>query len=147
MSPTTPQLPATVRTFTQLLSSTRRGEAPRLARLLTTGELSAWNVPEDVAERAEKIVAELAANAVFQGRVHGRDFRLGLTLDASASTLRIEVTDARGDRFPGARPDAVPDAETWRGLVLLAALADRWGSKPYPPSGKTVWSEVDTCPR
>lgn len=91
MSSETRRLPATVRHFTQLLSSTRRGA--RLARLLATGALQTWDVPPAVAERAEHIVAELAANAVFHGRVRGRDFRLGLTLDPAAGTLRAEVTD------------------------------------------------------
>lgn len=145
MNPTadaaTAQLPATVRTFKQLLSSTRRGA--RLARLLTVGELHAWEVPPDVTERAEHIVAELVANALFHGRVRGRDFRLGLALDTAAGTLRIEVTDARGERLPGRRTDAGPDAESGRGLLLIGALADRWGVEPYPPSGKTVWTETD----
>ena len=141
MTPTAPQLPATVRTFTQLLSSTRRGA--RLARLLTAGELHTWEVAPDVAERAEHIVAELAANAFFHGRVRGRDFRLDLTLDTAADTLRIELTDARGDRFPGHRPNADPDSESGRGILLVTALADRWGTSLFVPSGKTVWAEVD----
>ncbi|GGO54749.1 ATP-binding protein [Streptomyces daqingensis] len=144
MTPSAPQLPATVRTFTQLLSSTRRGA--RLARLLTAGELAAWEVAPDVAERAEQIVAELAANAFFHGRVRGRDFRLDLALDTSAGTLRVEVTDARGDRFPGHRPNAEPDAESGRGILLVAALADRWGTSLYVPGGKTVWAELDSGP-
>jgi hypothetical protein len=28
------------------------------------------------------------------------------------------------------------------GLLLVAAFADRWGTDPYPPGGKTVWAEV-----
>jgi anti-sigma regulatory factor (Ser/Thr protein kinase) len=144
MTPSAPQLPVTVRTFTQLLSSTRRGA--RLARLLTAGELAAWEVAPDVAERAEQIVAELAANAFFHGRVRGRDFRLDLALDTSAGTLRVEVTDARGDRFPGHRPNADPDAESGRGILLVGALADRWGTSLYAPGGKTVWAELDSGP-
>lgn len=140
MTTSAPQLPATVRTFTQLLSSTRRGA--RLARLLTAGELHAREVAPDVAERAEQIVAELAANAFFQGRVPGRDFRLDL--DTPAGTLHIEVTDARGDRFPGHRPNAGPDAESGRGILLVTALADRWGTSLFGPGGKTVWAEMNT---
>jgi anti-sigma regulatory factor (Ser/Thr protein kinase) len=45
------------------------------------------------------VVAEPASNAVLHGRVRGRDFRLRLTLRAD-HTLRVEVTDARGDRVP-----------------------------------------------
>jgi hypothetical protein len=33
------------------------------------------------------------------------------------------------------------DTESGRGLLLVAALADRWGVEPYPPGGKAVWAE------
>ncbi|MFD3626334.1 ATP-binding protein [Streptomyces sp. NPDC058698] len=144
MSTTTPQLPAAARTFTQQLSSTRRGA--RLARLLTYEQLRTWQVSLGVTDRAEQIVAELAANAALHGRVQGRDFRLALTHDPAAGVLRIAVTDACGDRFPSSVADVVtasPDAESGRGLLIVAALADRWGSQPYPPGGKTVWAECD----
>ncbi|MFD7553930.1 ATP-binding protein [Streptomyces sp. NPDC059835] len=139
MNSASPQLGTSPSTFTQLLSSTRRGA--RLARLLAVTELRSWGMPPCVTERAEQIVAELAANAVFHGRVQGRDFRLGLTLAPTPLTHRIEVTDARGDRMPALPQPA--HAETGLGLLLVAALADRWGVVPYPPSGKTVWAEVE----
>ncbi|GAA1915765.1 ATP-binding protein [Streptantibioticus ferralitis] len=132
--------PSTARRFTVLLSPTRRGA--RLARLLTVEQLRTWEVPFDIADRAEQIVAELAANAALHGRVRGRDFRVELVLDAASSTLRIEVTDARGDRMPSPVHVTDPDGESGRGLLLVAALADRWGTQPHPPGGKTVWAEV-----
>lgn len=97
-----------------------------------------------VTERAEQIVAELAANAALHGRVNGRDFRLTLTLDATASLLRIAVTDARDERLPSPPADCgpSPDSESGRGLLLVTALADRWGVEPYPPGGKTIWAEL-----
>ncbi|MFB7194057.1 ATP-binding protein [Streptomyces sp. NPDC056240] len=129
------------RTFVQQLSSTPRGA--RLARLLTVTELRSWHVLPDLTERAELVVAELAANAVLHGRVPGRDFRLALAYAPPAQRLRIEVTDARGDRQP-----RVPAHETsaieagGRGLLLVAALADRWDCVPYPPSGKSVRADL-----
>ncbi|GHE94429.1 ATP-binding protein [Streptomyces griseoluteus] len=145
MNATTPQLRPIVRNFAQCLSSTRRGA--RLARLLAYEQLRAWEVSPSVTECAEQIVAELAANAALHGRVRGRDFRLTLVLNhLAAGILRIAVTDARGDRLPTAVTDfaTAPDSESGRGLLLVAALADRWGAEPYPPGGKTVWAELDT---
>ncbi|MFI5569379.1 ATP-binding protein [Streptomyces sp. NPDC051740] len=141
MSTTTPQLPAAARTFTQQFSSTRRGA--RLARLLAYEQLRTWQVSPGVTDRAERIVAELAANAALHGHVQGRDFRLTLTHTPAAGALRIAVTDARGDRFPSPVTDFVTplDAESGRGLLIVTALADRWGTEPYPPGGKTVWAE------
>ncbi|MFG3632425.1 hypothetical protein [Streptomyces huasconensis] len=80
-----------------------------------------------VSERAEQIVAELAANAALPGRANGRDFRLALTLDTTAGVLRIAVTDARGDHLPSPPEDCgMPlDTESGRGRLLITALADR----------------------
>ncbi|MFF1375775.1 ATP-binding protein [Streptomyces sp. NPDC058308] len=127
--------------FTILLSATRRGA--RLARLLTREQLHSWEHPS---ETAEQIVAELANNAVLHGHVPGRSFRLALTLSA-ANTLRIEVTDARADRSPPLHPrHPSPAAESGRGLLLVEALAARWGTDlgalPLSPC-KTIWAEVD----
>ena len=145
MNATLPQPPGTVATFAQLLSSTRRGA--RLARLLATTQLRAWDVSPEVTERAEQIVAELAANAALHGRVQGRDFRLALTLDATTGLLRIAVTDAKGGQLPVVRTESATYGETGRGLLLVTTLADRWGTEPHPPGGKTVWVEVDHRPR
>ncbi|MDT0380405.1 ATP-binding protein [Streptomyces sp. DSM 42041] len=136
-----PTVPA--RTFTQLFSSTRRGA--RLARRFTAHQLDTWGLPygSDLSHTAALLVAELAANAVLHGRVGGRDFRLTLTLEAAG--LRIEVTDTRCERLPtgGRRPPA-DDAESGRGMLLVEALADRWGVRTGPFPLKTVWAELST---
>ncbi|GHD88964.1 hypothetical protein GCM10010508_27150 [Streptomyces naganishii JCM 4654] len=91
-------------------------------------------------------MSELTANAVRHGRVPGRDFHLLLRLSAPARTVRIEVTDARTERTPP-EPGALsaPGAEDarGRGLLLVAALAARWGwcLRPGGGPGKTVWAE------
>ncbi|MEU1575382.1 ATP-binding protein [Streptomyces collinus] len=124
-----------IRNLSLLLSPTPRGA--RLARLLAAEQLRSWGLRLDPAEH---IVAELATNAATHGRVPGRDFRL--TLYVVGGTLRIEVTDTRGDRLPHPTRPA-PDATTGRGLLVVAALADRWGVTPGPHPRKTVWAEVD----
>ncbi|WP_371648254.1 ATP-binding protein [Streptomyces mirabilis] len=98
---------------------------------------------DEVAATASLLIAELTANAALHGRVRGRHARLALTLTAGA--LRIEVTDARGDRLPEPAPgrdgDGDGDGESGRGLLLVASLADAWGCEPHHPGGKTVWAE------
>ncbi|GAA2659046.1 ATP-binding protein [Streptomyces vastus] len=145
MNATAPQLTSSVRTFAQRLSSTRRGA--RLARLLAAEELRTWPASPTVTERAEQIIAELAANAALHGRVQGRDFKLTLTLDEATGVVRIEATDTRGEKLPALPQEPQPDDESGRGLLLIAALADRWGTEPYPPSGKIVWAEVSEAIR
>ncbi|MFE5023544.1 ATP-binding protein [Streptomyces sp. NPDC056656] len=114
-------------TFTIRLSATRRGA--RLGRRLTVQQLLDWARPF---ETAEQLVAELANNAITHGHVPGRDFRPTLTL-TPAGTLRIEVTDARGDAMP---------REPGYGLLLVEALAGAWGTRLGPPPTKTVWAEL-----
>ncbi|MFK4224071.1 ATP-binding protein [Streptomyces sp. NPDC019890] len=123
--------------FTQRFTATRQGA--RLARHLAVHQLDGWGVPygSGLSDSAALIVAELAANAVTHARVRGRDFELRLAL--TATTLRIEVSDARGDREPEpSRPAS--DSETGRGIQLVEALAATWGTKDRV-IGKTVWAE------
>ncbi|MEU9173654.1 ATP-binding protein [Streptomyces sp. NPDC048420] len=125
--------------LTQRLSATPRGA--RLARRLTATQLTVWGHPHDseANDTAQHLVAELAANAVTHGRVPGRDFELRL-LRLPGSTLRIEVSDPRGDRrlrFVTGEPDG----EHGRGLILVTLLADTWGVTERDV-GKTVWAEI-----
>ncbi|WCN02691.1 ATP-binding protein [Streptomyces sp. M92] len=132
------ELPTSVRNFSVQLSPTPRGA--RLARLLATEQLRSWGLPLDP---ARQLVAELASNAAAHGRVPGRDFRL--TLYVVGATLRIEVTDTRGEELPRPQTPA-PDAESGRGLLLVEALADRWGVTEERFPRKTVWAELPCTP-
>lgn len=78
----------------------------------------------------------------------GRDFELRLRLDPTKAALRIEVSDARGERLPdGPTETDTPietDGEGGRGLLLVAALSLAWGVTERAV-GKTVWAELP-CP-
>ncbi|MEV7996501.1 ATP-binding protein [Streptomyces sp. NPDC086077] len=128
------ELDTPVRNFSVQLSSTPRGA--RLARLLAVEQLRSWGVPLDP---GRQIVAELAVNAATHGKVRGRDFRL--TLYVVGDILRVEVTDTRSERLPQPEVPA-PDAESGRGLLLVGALADRWGVAEGRFPRKTVWAEL-----
>ncbi|WP_432054707.1 ATP-binding protein [Streptomyces sp. bgisy022] len=134
MNQRTAEAAAPVRNFSVRLSSTPHGA--HRARRLGAARLRDWGLPEDP---ARQIIAELAVNAATHGRVAGRDFRL--TLYVVGTTLRIEVTDTRGDRLPQPQPPS-PEAESGRGLLLVDALADRWGVSEGRFPRKTVWAEL-----
>ncbi|MEE4491536.1 ATP-binding protein [Streptomyces sp. BE230] len=70
--------------------------------------------------------------------MRGRLFRVHLIL--TATTLRIEVSDPRGERLPGLREAGADDCYG-RGLLIVARLADRWGIEPRTV-GKTVFAEL-----
>ncbi|MFE3409017.1 ATP-binding protein [Streptomyces mirabilis] len=127
-----------VRTFTQLFSSTPRGA--RLARRLVANRMDVWGFAYDseASEDVSLVVAELAANAVRHGSVRGRSFRVRLVL--RDGVVRVEVADGRTERLPVLRE---PDGEGGRGLVLVAALAERWGVEPrIGMAHKVVWAEL-----
>ncbi|WP_256256265.1 ATP-binding protein [Streptomyces sp. MUSC 14] len=128
------------REFAMRFTSTPRGA--RLARRLVSHRLDEWGHPYagPANETLTLIAAELVANAVRHGHVPGRDFHLRLT--GAGTTLRLEVSDTRTERLPELR---APQGEGGRGLLLVEALADKWGVTPRQP-GKSVWAEVWLSP-
>ncbi len=117
----------------------------RLARELAALWLSGGTATRAVTGDALQVVAELAANAAVHGRVPGRFFLLTLRLTSADSVLRIEATDTRPDRLP--TPQTPPtDSESGRGLLIVKALAARWGVTEGPTPRKTVWAELDLAP-
>ncbi|MFD2685105.1 ATP-binding protein [Streptomyces phyllanthi] len=151
---TSTELPLQVGHFAMRFSSTPRGV--RLARRMCGERLAAWDVPygSDAHDAVILITAELCANAVRHGHVPGRDFHVRLAIETPATastavtaTVRVEVTDTRAERLPVLTPgptDSPDDHRTsGRGLLLVEALADRWGWTPRTDDGpgKTVWAE------
>ncbi|GED85705.1 ATP-binding protein [Streptomyces sp. 6-11-2] len=131
------------RHFTAQFASTPRGA--RVARRLAVRRMEEWGYPpaSDASRTIALVVGELAANAVRHGRVPGHGFALSLALDTKTDVIRVEVADAASaKRPPVTAPSAHPDGESGRGLLLVDALAVRWGWTPRDPVGKTVWAEV-----
>ncbi|MGP4001920.1 ATP-binding protein [Streptomyces sp. 8N706] len=145
------RLPAPPGTFAMSFTSSRRGA--RLARRLAVQRLDEWGLPYDssASQAVALLVGELVANAVLHGHVPGRDFRLCLLAhpvggDRRPETVRIEVSDARGEARPVLGGEE-PGEEGSRGLLLVDALASKWGVTDRS-IGKTVWCEYDVpaCP-
>ncbi|WP_031083344.1 ATP-binding protein [Streptomyces sp. NRRL WC-3549] len=129
-------------TFELRFSSTPRGA--RLARRLASHRVHEWGhrYGSEVNDTVSLVVGELAANAVTHGLVPGRDVLLRLSR-AAGGRLRVEVGDTRGERLPAPPADPPGDAETGRGLLLVAALAEEWGVVPREGApGKTVWASL-----
>jgi anti-sigma regulatory factor (Ser/Thr protein kinase) len=103
------------------------------ARAFVEATLAAWDL-EDLVDTATLLTSELATNAILHART---PFRLSILLDGD---LTIEVADGSPDQ--PAADQADPGAERGRGLQVLNALADRWGTRPEA-EGKTVWFSLD----
>lgn len=104
----------------------------RAARLVTEWGYAA--LAGDVA----LVVSELMTNALLHGSLRDRLIRVRIGITATA--LRVEVSDPRGEREPSPR-EATGEDQFGRGLLLVGALADDWGVRPRTGVGKTVWAE------
>ena len=89
-----------------------------------------------LAEDVEAVTSELVANAVRHAQAKTVDVDV-LLLNDDAGSLMVVVFD------PCARPpvrcEPIPAAEQGRGLVMVEALATRWGWIPQNP-GKAVFA-------
>ncbi len=103
------------------------------ARAQVLARLDAWQLP-DAAFTAELVVSELVTNAIRYGQP---PIQLRLI---RGTTLLCEVSDASGTA-PHLRRARTYD-EGGRGLLLIAQLAHRWGTR-HQPTGKTIWAEIE----
>ncbi|WP_128374535.1 SpoIIE family protein phosphatase [Streptomyces cavernae] len=101
------------------------------ARRLAGEQVADWGLG-DLAFATELIVSELVTNAIRYG---GAPIRLRLIRH---DTLICEVSDG-SSAAPHLRRARAFD-EGGRGLLLVAQIAERWGSR-QTPSGKTIWAE------
>ncbi|NUP52748.1 MAG: SpoIIE family protein phosphatase [Catenulispora sp.] len=106
------------------------------ARKDVTDQLTTWDLA-DLTFATELIVSELVTNAIRYGTA---PITLRLILDR---TLICEVSDA-SSTSPHLRRARVFD-EGGRGLMLVAQLAHRWGTR-HTPTGKTIWAEQPIVP-
>ncbi|MFJ6408691.1 SpoIIE family protein phosphatase [Streptomyces hydrogenans] len=115
------------------------GRSVAAARAFVRDTLQGWGHPELV-DDAVVLTSELVTNAV----VHAGTAADVLCLRSEGS-VRVEVADRYPEReipVQGGRTIASPDRENGRGLLLCAALADRWGVD-YSPTRKHVWFHLD----
>ncbi|MEH0448248.1 SpoIIE family protein phosphatase [Streptomyces sp. B21-102] len=106
------------------------------ARQAATEQLAAWGL-EEAAFVTELVVSELVTNAIRYG---APPIRLRLIRDRS---LICEVSDG-SSTSPHLRRAHAFD-EGGRGLLLVAQLTQRWGSR-QTDRGKTIWAEQSLDP-
>lgn len=117
-----------------------RRSVPR-ARALLHAVLGEWGVGQEVLESAELVLSELVTNALRVPVPVGRQVGVRIARDAGEGLLRLEVSDAGGGRPEVREPGE--DETRGRGLLLVAALAHRWGWEERAAGiGKTVFAEL-----
>ncbi|WP_299534787.1 anti-sigma regulatory factor [uncultured Streptomyces sp.] len=115
-----------------------RADSVAGARELTRSGLALWKLGADVCDAATLIVSELVTNAV----VHTASSRVVCELQRLDRLLRIAVQD-QGHRT-GPRLRDTSDDEHGRGLLLVDALSEAWGSHGDDDGvrGRIVWAEL-----
>lgn len=113
-------------------------ESVSLARAFISQVLAVWGMNDDVTGWGKIIVTELLANAVEHtetpvSRIH--------IARPSNGAVRIGVSD-RSHVAPRLKT-ADLNAESGRGLSLVAAMSSRWGYETHP-WGKVTWAVVET---
>lgn len=110
-------------------------ESASAARHFLEDRLREWGA-EDLVESARLLVSELMVNAVLHTGTAAQ-----LTIDLEPGCLRVEVGD--GGTGEVAQQPYEPESPTGRGLMIVDALASRWGVEERARGGKVVWFEIE----
>ncbi|MCI3931415.1 ATP-binding protein [Streptomyces sp. AN091965] len=121
-------------------SATLASEAATVpaARQMVREVCTEWGIDQDAAETGALLISEIVTNAVRHG--HSHHVRV-IAEQPCPDRLRVAVVD-KSRRRPELHIVG-PDAVGGRGLLLVDALSDCWGTDLLP-WGKRVWAEVTT---
>ncbi|MEV5984922.1 ATP-binding protein [Streptomyces sp. NPDC052051] len=141
MSPSTPVMAAGTGSPAYCQTFPCAPETAVIGRRLVRDALGAWHLA-DLTDPAALIISELIANAAEHTSCRSIRLTVGRP---SPAWVRVGVMDRAPGLVPELRPVA-DDMESGRGLLLVDALADRWGydlrgigGRPW---GKEVWGEL-----
>jgi anti-sigma regulatory factor (Ser/Thr protein kinase) len=106
--------------------------------------LEEWGVDDDTVDNAQLCLSELVTNAIIHARTSSE-----LTVHFEHRVLTVVVRDLGGSNRSNdpASMTQMPDADDpmrvfGRGLTLVDAIADRWGSE-QDASGTTAWFVIE----
>jgi anti-sigma regulatory factor (Ser/Thr protein kinase) len=111
-------------------------QTPGRARRFVTGTLAGWQIVAVTIDTVVLLTSELVTNALRYGRG-----AVNVLIEQRKRTVRVSVQDGHRD-LPRLLP-VDDDSERGRGLWLVEALANRWGTKRLPDDRKHVWFEVE----
>ncbi|MFJ6214438.1 ATP-binding protein [Streptomyces sp. NPDC092296] len=113
-------------------------ESVSTARSFVRATAAMWRLGEQLVDDAELCISELVGNAV----THTDSLRVHCRIWSARQVLFLEVDDEGRLRLP-AVGRASEDDEHGRGMLLVDAFADAWGTAPRAGvSGKTVWAAL-----
>jgi anti-sigma regulatory factor (Ser/Thr protein kinase) len=107
------------------------------ARARRAIEALSGSLEPTLVEQLKLLATELVTNSCRHAAAKGDPIAVVLALDEGV--VRLSVTDT-GPGFAAPEPAADPDDEAGRGLLIVDALADRWGVDRA--AGARVWCEL-----
>lgn len=107
-----------------------------LARRFVAQLLETWDIGGDHIETVTLVVSELATNAARDS-----EDAIVVGLSCTEELIRVEISDT-SHRMPVPVTTMDEEATSGRGLVLVEAMASRWGVESEGLS-KQVWAEFD----
>lgn len=113
-------------------------ESARAARRLVSEVCGSAGADEFV-DTAALLTSEIVTNGIVHAHTD-----LQITVDASASWVRVEVVD--GNSQLPVRREYDEAAMTGRGLEMVELLADDFGVEPLDGDGKRVWFRLGAVP-
>lgn len=119
-------------------SATLANEAASVpvARQIVREACAEWGTDQGAAETGTLLISEIVTNTVR----HGHSYSVRVIAERPRpDRLRVAVVD-QSRRMPKLNIVG-PDAMGGRGLLLVDALSDRWGTDLLP-WGKRVWAEI-----
>jgi anti-sigma regulatory factor (Ser/Thr protein kinase) len=117
------------RSFPRTLDSARR--AREWVKVICLG----WQKDPNECDDLVLITSELVTNALLHGKG-----RIGVNLTHSAQSIRVQVSDAGHDPINMGAPTT--DGTTGRGLSIVDALSERWGTRKNSHGHVVVWADV-----
>src|SRR5436189_2685362 len=112
--------------------------APAEGRQFVTEQCAEFGVSE-LTDTARLLTSELVTNAVrHAGLYQGRGPTLGVECEHGRLVIDVRDPSPRRPGRPGDPAEEVGQQQGGRGLTLVAALSESWGSRPAVGGGKAV---------
>lgn len=130
--------------FEAELTIESRPEAIREGRQFVAETLARWGVSDDdpAHQRMDEIV--LVTSELLTNAVHASPRRAGLRIEAHRDHVLVTVRD--DSTAPAVVREAGQGDTSGRGLAIVDALSERWGTTPLggpgKGAGKVVWSKL-----
>ncbi|MFJ5680017.1 ATP-binding protein [Streptomyces sp. NPDC093097] len=111
----------------------------RAARRFVREVAGAWRLPPERIDVLETVVGELVANALE----HSGSRDIVVEVARADRVVRVGVID-EGQGWASARREPDGEQERGRGLLIVGAVAERWGwgERTADAGGHTVWADI-----